>query len=320
MAASNTTRVYCNVSRCSRWANINENGLCPRHVAQIAKDKGEVVYKCLECDTACEKDQPAVLCDRCDTWVHTACIDMSDDIYNMLFKHGSKVPGMRYFCKKCEDRVTEALERYSLLENDTVTLKKEMSDVKKQLADIQKDIKTTVGDTINNVIDDRREIDKRKMNLIVFGLPEADIDTPDNDKTSWDTEDKVDKDIETITDIIINELGVGLSNRNGIINARRLGAKSNKKSRPLKIEFKDLNAKRDVLTKAKNLRKSTNDVAKRLYINPDLTEEQRKRDKDLRAEMWRLRTDEQKNVIIKRGEIVVADHPVRMTRKPTTDM
>ena len=134
-------------------------------------------------------------------------------------------------------------------------------------------------------------------------------------KTVWNTPEKVAADIEKMTEIITEELGVGLSTRNGIINARRLGSKIDNKPRPLRIEFKDLNSKRDVLTNAKKLRNSSDKVAKVLYINPDLTEEQRKHDKNLRKEMWRQRTEEGKNVMIKRGEIVEAPHQVRKTRE-----
>ena len=315
--STTTARVYCSVSRCSRWANINKDGLCPKHVALTEKDKGNIVYKCLECDLECKGSEPAVLCDRCDTWLHITCINMSLEIYELMFKGGSKVPGMRYFCTKCEDKVTEAIERYALLEQDTVSLKKDMAEVKTQLDEITTKIKTTVGTTINNVIDDRREIDKRKMNLIVFGLPEADAGKPENERTEWNTGEKVDADIVAMTDIVTNELGVGLSTRNGIINARRLGSRTGTKPRPLKIEFKDINAKRDVLTNAKKLRDSSDAVAKQLYINPDLPEEQRAEDKKLRIEMWRLRSDEGKNVIIKRGKIVEVTREVRKTRDRT---
>ena len=87
--------------------------------------------------------------------------------------------------------------------------------------------------------------------------------------------------------IISDELEVALSPRTGIIDARRLGAKTQGKHRPLKLEFRDLGTKRDVLTKAKTLRNSDNEIAKKLYINPDLTKEQKEADKELRKEMWR---------------------------------
>ena len=157
------------------------------------------------------------------------------------------------------------------------------------------------------------------MNLIVFGLPEAKADN--GQAQEWNTQEMVDKDIELMNKLIEEELGVGLSPRTGIINARRLGSfkKNNTKPRPLKLEFKDLNAKRDVLTNAKKFRKSSVEAAKNIFINPDLTEKQRESDKKLRETMWQQRNSG-KNVIIKRGKIVEADHEVRKFRSvPKSD-
>ena len=91
--------------------------------------------------------------------------------------------------------------------------------------------------------------------------------------------------------------------------------KSTGKIRPLKIEFKDIETKRDVLSKAKNLRDSINPKVSKLYINPDLSEKQRAIDSALRVKMWELR-GEGKNVIIRKGQnqIIEASHQVRKVR------
>ena len=185
-----------------------------------------------------------------------------------------------------------------------------MTVVKDQLESIQKTIKTSIKENLTEAIDDKKEIDKRKMNLVVFGMNEV-VDS----ENSWSTTEKINKDIEDITEIIKNELGVGISPRNGIIDARRLGMKKSDKPRPLKIEFKDIQTKRDVLTNARKLRDSENPQAKNMYINPDLSEKQRELDSALRAKMWTMRGEGQ-NVIIRKGAIVTADHVVRKTRSP----
>ena len=188
-----------------------------------------------------------------------------------------------------------------------------MKGVKEDISNIQNTIKIAVKDNISNVMDDHRELEKRKMNLIVFGLPEI---SEGEQAQEWNIEQKVEKDIEEITKLITEELGVGISPRTGIINARRLGGfkkNSQNKPRPLRIEFKDLNAKRDVLTNAKKFRNSSLKVAKNIYINPDLTQKQRESDKKLRNEMWQQR-DAGKNVIIRRGQIVEVDREVRKHR------
>ena len=296
-------RTYCRISKCTRWANLNQDDVCPRHVALAEKDKGEIIYKCLECDDACKSDQQALLCERCDCWVHISCAGVEQDVYDMFFKKGSKLTaGIRFFCKKCDDKVTEVIEKCSTLENDTMALKKDMVNVKASIAKIEETIKTQVNAKISNIMTNKQEIDKRKMNLVVFGLPETQQDTS---SSQWSNAEKIEKDIENISQIIIEEIGVGLSPRSGIIDARRLGAPKAGNPRPLRIEFRDLNTKRDVLTNAKKLRSSKNDLCKKLYINPDLTEEQKKADEKLRKEMW-VRREKGENVIIRRGAIVIA--------------
>ena len=302
-------REYCKIPKCQRYANLTSDGICPRHDTLAKKDKGDVVYNCLECTLPCIDTQKALLCERCDQWAHIACAGIEEEIYDVFFKHGSKLTAFRYFCKKCDDKVTEALEKYTTLEHDTRELQTDMKVVQQQLDGIQKTIKTSIKENLNTAIDDKKEIDKRKMNLIVFGLDEI-----DENGSSWSTTDKVNKDIATISDIITNDLGVGLSNRNGIIDARRLGMKpKDGKPRPLKIEFRDIQTKRDVLSNAKKLRTVENPVAQKLYINPDLTDKQREIDSKLRQEMWKLR-GEGKNVIIRKGAIAEVDWEVRKTR------
>ena len=302
-------RTYCKIPRCMKWANLTADGICPRHDTLDKKDKGDVVYNCLDCDQVCTEQQKALLCERCNKWIHTSCADISDTFYDAFFEAGSKLSCFHFYCKTCDGKVEEALQKYATLENDTKELKVEMTTVKDQLASIHKTIRTSIRTNISTAIDDKNELDKRKMNLIVFGLPE--VESSDG---TWGISEKVKKDIETMNTIISDELNVALSPRTGIIEARRLGAKVQNKHRPLRIEFRDIGTKRDVLTKAKNLRNSTNTVAKQLYINPDLTKEQKEADKKLRAEMWRQREEENKNVIIRRGKIVTSEVEVRKSR------
>jgi len=83
----------------------------------------------------------------------------------------------------------------------------------------------------------------------------------------------------------------------------------------MKIFFNDLTTKRDVLTKAKTLKDSTNKVAQGMFINPDLTEAQRKKDKELREKMWEIRRTENKNVIMQKGEIKEVSYFVPKTKR-----
>ena len=98
---------------------------------------------------------------------------------------------------------------------------------------------------------------------------------------------------------------------------RLVNGKERTKARPLKITFTELKTKREVLIRSKELRNSENPINKNLFVNPDLTEEQRKKDRELRDEMWKIRETENKNVAIKKGKIVEVPYNVRKTRQAT---
>ena len=180
-------------------------------------------------------------------------------------------------------------------------------------------IKSTISKIVRNEIDEglheRNDIEARKMNLIVFGVPEPKLD----DGSDWTTDKKIEADIKLTRDTLTRELGTAMSPRDGIVDARRLGLKSDSGPRPLKLVFNNIQTKRHVLTNAKRLRDSNDPVAKGLYINPDLTKRQREKENVLRNEMWKQRQSG-KNVIIKKGKIVEVEFNVNKVRKsrPTT--
>ena len=185
-----------------------------------------------------------------------------------------------------------------------------MNEVKVKLAKVEKDIENQVKTTVSENIAEKNEIEQKKFNLVVFGVPEP---TPDNIDEEWDTETKINYDIDTVCDVIEYELGVGLSPRNGIYDARRLGLKNPGKPRPLRICFDTIETKRDVLKNAKYLRDSTSSLAREMYFNPDLTKKQRDVQLELKKEMWKRRS-EGENVIISRGEIINVNWNVRKDR------
>ena len=294
-----------------KWANLDENGTCPYHVELRKKCKGNVEYECSTCGTNIGDSQNAVLCECCNTWFHAVCENIEDDTYKVLFEQGSKLNRLKFFCTGCDNKVMEALEKYKSLETDTKTLKQEMHTVQSDIAEIKTLCKTAAKKEVNQIMDDTKEIERRKMNLVVFGLAEP--DPPSDDNTEWDNNEKIAVDTEVMNNIIVDDLGVPLSPRTGIIEVRRLGLKKPGTSRPLKVVFANLQTKREVLRNAKKLRSSDSEALRKVFINPDLTVKQKEADKVLREEMWERRSNGE-HVIIHRNKIVTSTHPVRLHR------
>ena len=309
----------CQTYKCRVKTGLNETGYCPGCVKkQAALADDSTPYPCGTCKKNCTNENMGMFCELCLTWYHAICVDIPKDGYEWL----KKVKGSKWFCSGCGSKVDQILDKANSLEVETKILRTDMDDVKTRLEKVEKKLQGSVKQEIGTALNEQVDIEKRKMNLIVFNLPE-----PENvEKTVWDLETKVARDTEAMTEIIKNELQIEIP-ENTIINARRLGKldtesegakKGSPKPRPLRITFSDIKRKRDILTVAKNLRDSSNEIAKKLFINPDLTPEQRKQDQELRKEMWRRRTENNENVVIRRGEIVTVNVDVRKTRGNTS--
>ena len=303
--------VCCKIKHCRKRKGLVD-GYCKDCANKQSDTKDTHVYKCPSCEKVAEKKECCLMCDLCESWFHITCVNVPKQLYDILIADSDDALGIKWFCPVCKPKSEEALDKYSTLETKTKTLSHDV----KEMKDEMNAIKTTISSIVRNEIDEglheRNDIESRKMNLIVFGVPELNLD----DGSDWTTDKKVEADIKFTQQTLTRELGTAMSPREGIVDARRIGLKSEKGPRPLKIVFNNLQTKRHVLTNAKKLRESTDKIAKGMYINPDLTKRQREKENVLRNEMWKQR-EAGKNVVIRKGKIVeVSDFVVNKVRKP----
>lgn len=104
-----------------------------------------------------------------------------------------------------------------------------------------------VGGSTNNVVSvvrqemaERRDIDSRRLNLIVTGLKEEDRDTLSELET-------VTRDADKFKKMILKEFNIRISD----IAVERVGMKSETRPRMLKISFTKSKERKDILIKAK---------------------------------------------------------------------
>ena len=122
--------------------------------------------------------------------------------------------------------------------------------------------------------------------------------------TVWQTRDKKEKDIALFCKIANEALDINIGDGTSTIcDAVRLGGiRNDGRPRLLRVTFRDLNTKREILGKAKLLKRGR---YKNVYINPDLTPEQRKIDSQLRATLKSRKDNGEINLVIRRGKIEV---------------
>jgi len=123
-----------------------------------------------------------------------------------------------------------------------------------------------------NVVDEYLDRERRKLNLIIYGLPEVSVPTGSERKSA---------DLDGIQELVRSEFNI---NNLETSKCFRLGRQGNK-LRPLLITLSDSSVRRQILRNAKNLRNSSK--YKNVFISPDLTPQEREASKTLHTELQR---------------------------------
>jgi len=140
------------------------------------------------------------------------------------------------------------------------------------------------------VVDEQRERDRRKLNLIFHNVPES--------AKQRGPERKAD-DISTVSGLLHQHIG----SKPTISNAVRLGKKSDR-PRLLKVSVTTTQEKSTILRNCYKLRNSKNPTyVQKIFATPDLTPLEQKKDKVLRQKLAEMNKDD-KTYKIKNGVIV----------------
>ena len=144
---------------------------------------------------------------------------------------------------------------------------------------------------IQENMEEMQDKERRKLNIIMENVPEV---------SSEDENNRKEGDIKVVAEIFSKDLEL-----QGItpLSITRLG-RLKEKVRPIRICLDSENSKQLVLSAAKKLRNSPEESAKRIYIDPDLTQTERKRNFELRQELRKRRNEGEENIVIYAGKIV----------------
>ena len=149
-----------------------------------------------------------------------------------------------------------------------------------------------VSALLSDMIEEKEQINKIKLNLVVSGVEESTTN---------------DEDIAKITNILTQELKISPQiekvERCGKLRQNEDGSPN--KPRLLKLFMKNARNRKELLQKAKELRNSRDDYIKNnVYLRPDQTIKQQKDSKNLRDQLRQLRSDNPEKVyFIRKGVI-----------------
>ena len=271
-----------------------------------------------------------------ETWTCIDCLNMTNETYMQLMREAEKPKSkVRWFCDSCDKMVMspgngqqekldaaiklmeQMLERTQIIEQRLQGIEQRNADkadvsvvnqlelrVEKLELEINLRLSVVPDKTVSadhgieENLNELKEREKRKNNLIVFNIPEC---------NSTDCNERKQYDASEVGCILNLELGLHTS----VDNPVRLGPKSDnsKWPRPLKVTVEDESVKWNVLKMAKNLANSGKETYRTVFFKKDMTPLERKLDAELRQDLQSKRklAEEQglkENWIIRRGKVI----------------
>lgn len=178
-----------------------------------------------------------------------------------------------------KDNVLELQKSNELLKKKSEEMEKELNSFREQHMH-----------TLNEITYEVEERERRKLNIVVSGLPESPSDSADERKQHDLTQ----------CEMLLSTLNI--SNPESIQHIHRIGLVKQQKPRLLKLKCNTIEEKIAILRKSIELRLHSN--YKGIYINPDRTSLQRILHKKLREELFQ-RKNNGEDVMILRDRVVV---------------
>ena len=186
---------------------------------------------------------------------------------------------------KVNDKIEALLTRVNETDNKVKVLEERFQSLESKLLNQS----NKCGLEMEDMMQEAEERYKRRKYLIVSGIPEA---------STGNIEERAQADVNCIKRMADH---LQVQDFDEPTECSRIGKIDSAKPRLLRFKCQTMETKKEFLKKAKKLR-SSNDY-QHVYINADATYFQRKRGRELRAEMKRRREAGEK-VMIRRGHII----------------
>ena len=255
---------------------------------ELSDDGGDDTTPCAMCDVLLDYDSKALCCDFCGNWVCLPCSGMPGIVYDTITTN--EIPNFIWTCDSCRAAIPTIRNMSKMLKD----IKDEQTDSRQEMKKLHsrvEKIESTIDDKIQDAIEEYRERESRKCNIIIHNIPESDREQP---------EERRQEDMENLKDIL--DASVGTDHQVEFGTVTRLGKRFEGKNRLTKVVLDSVKSKRMILGAAKKLRES--DAWNNIYVTPDLSPKEREKNKQLRAELKKRKEDGEDSLVIRKGKIV----------------
>ena len=198
------------------------------------------------------------------------------------------------FDKNLSEVVCTIDDRLSKIENQPLATEELQQRIESTMDHMRSHNVQAVQEAIHEDKAEEQEIERRKANVIVHGLPESEAEN---------SEQRIDDDLAVLA-TMFHEID---ADDVKVVNTVRLGKKSanpEDKPRPLKLVLDSVDSKISVLKRSKNLRSKEDGGWSKIFVHQDLTPKQREARKPLVAELKERKAKGETDLIIYNGKVV----------------
>ena len=288
----------------------------------MSQSTASVPEPCGTCQADVKSSDKALLCDLCNKWQHTRCINITDEYYKLMKKLCStQGKGNHWYCPGCDSVASQVLvsikslnDKHNKLEtkheelvSDVIEIKSEIEALKLSFAEVTKSeiealklsfaevtkgpakphvspITTTVtlDKHVKIELAEAMEREKRRSNLVIVGLQEG-SENEERDRVK-----------EILKQCVGEEVDFKI--------VGRIGKLVSGKSRLTRFSVVEDQMRKSILKGARNLKEK--EEYRNVFIMPDLTKKQQENGKKLRDKLKEIRASGVSDAKIAHNEIV----------------
>jgi hypothetical protein len=241
--------------------------------------------ECLGCGQKFKQKDACVQCNICGLWAHKTCSGLSNEFFNCLAEQ-IKNTGFGYWaCRSCSNYaagMNHRLKEVQELAQEAISLAKESSKETKELKDkMEKQgekVEKRLEQAETDIYEEMSMREEKRKNVVVHGLAEP------NGEDGWARMEEDRKKLNKIFTV----LDINVAVETDVEFCRRIGEKSDR-ARPLVVGFYNEWAKNTLL---RNCRYLAGTDMSMISVVQDLTERQRKTEKEMMVEVERRNQEE----------------------------
>ena len=268
-----------------------------------------VKEECQVCKAHVEENEKGICCEICEYWYHSKCMKLNDATYKFFEKENQPWACSSCIKSKKEDNelrnlIMKMVEEKEEDREERALMMSMMNKMCDRISGLEKILEAKMNEKIktsekvillkvNQDMEERFEKFKRRKNVVIYGMPERE------DGTSNENE-RLEADNANIKKLL-REINVNVKN----FEASRIGKKTLRNiPRPMRVEFSKESERYETLKKAASLRFTKKAELKKVIVSADMSFKERESQKLLREELKERRQAGEINIKIRKGRIV----------------